>query len=101
MDMENLTQKKSQSASPPCSMNLSFGDFVQKSLKQGINKYFARISLVLITRTFRVLLQPEEKLHIITLSGYKCIYSGTLITISLLQTLRDSTRNDANVVEKR
>ena len=56
--MENLTQKKSQSASPPCSMNLSFGDFVQKSLKQGINKYFARIS-----RTFRVLLQPEEKLH--------------------------------------
>ena len=63
MDMENLTQRKSQSASPPCSMNLSSGDFVQKSLKQGINKYFARISLVLITRTFRVLLQPEEKLH--------------------------------------
>lgn len=63
MDMENLTQRKSQSASPPCSMNLYSGDFIQKSLKQGINKYFARISFVLITRTFRILLQPEEKLH--------------------------------------
>ncbi len=43
----------------------------------------------------------QQKLHIIALSGYKCIYSGTLVTVSLLQTLRDSTRNDANVVEKR
>lgn len=43
----------------------------------------------------------QQKLHIITLSGYKCTYPRTLVTISLLQTLRDSTRNDANVVEKR
>ena len=63
MDMENLTQMKSQSASPPYNMNLSSGDFVQKSLKQGINKHFTQISLVLITRTFGILLQPEEKLY--------------------------------------
>lgn len=43
----------------------------------------------------------QQELHIITLSEYKCIYSGTLVTVSLLQKLRDSTRNDANVVEKR
>ena len=63
MDMENLTQRKSQSASPPCSMNLYSGNFVQMSLKQGINKHFTQISFVLITRTFRILLQPEEKLY--------------------------------------